>query len=918
MRTFRRYRFLLLPLPLCEGGEYSPFRRRLPRLLIAAALLLLPLDVSAGPVTVRQDGPLTEMENGRLKVQIETRGKQPAARRLFARQGDGWKLMVESFAPDYTTAPTHAVALWRMDANDRRHLVTALSGTMEAVGEPGAVRLRMEHEGAVITETLRLGPDDGFVRVEVAARLPAPELDFLLSAYTFVRDGTPEFVHTPGVKFDDPRAGAGRDQITGDRSFHAPAVILQHGGEFAALVPDLEHLTRHAVVSADARRAMKIGRGAFSLPEDPAHFTMPSGIDLNVKSGHTPRPVMTFGLMDSIIGHHIRYVREARGRELVRRLAGTSVSYAFDLFVDAAAPPGRGFERIPPHQWAATGSRIFAEKPHLAMPFEEYVRLVSRTVFSPVRMADGSPVQTPAGIMDPPLPGWEDHGSWLEWNLDGREVGGFRCAAPFWNDVIHQSAFWNGARDATGLHYWGRELGDEALVRRARRIIELCLSAPRNEQGLFHTVFNAGTKTWGRSWTDPLHGKQQLFLRDAECYEIATLCKTGAHLLDYHFRAERNPRIIDYLRPFAGWLAANVDARGTVPAFVGADMTPSPLLRDSAHPAAAMWFLAEMHAATQDGKFLEAARRIAAYLEREIMPTARWIDFEQYLSCGAKPFTMIKDEWQGQWFRGNLCIIWAAEGFAALHRTDPEPRWLELGARCLDYLSFTQCVWQPPFIYTANPFGGFGVDNSDSAPMLDQRQAETVRPYLYFGRMLGRQEFIARGIAAARSGCVLIVHPRHQENGIFPHPRFYPVGMGPENIDHEAHPQCPMRTHPCWGEGSSVFTGLGEARRALGGLFLDAEKQVAVGVDGVRVASAAFTGGTVRVEVQSMVGTAALRRPWDQPFRIPVGGRGKAVINGTPVDLGAGASLTLTIRPDGSIGVTLPPERPDAPAGRDF
>ena len=870
-------------------------------LSVFLTVLILPAAPVAGG-----DGRSATLENEWLRVQVETPEGRPAQRRVFARDGAGWALVLEGFAPDYAAAPTPAVALWRMDENNRRHLVTALPAALESVRESGTLRLRMAHEGAVITETLRLGAHDRFLQVEVVADLPAPELDFLISAYTFARDGTPEFVHTPGVKFDDPRAGAGRDQITGDRSFHAPAVILQDRGLFAALVPDLDHLTRNATVSSDARRTMKIARGPFSLPEDPAHFTMPTGIDLNVKSGLTARPVLTFGLMDSVIGHHIRYVREGSGRALVRALAAGRVSYAFDLFVDAAAPRGRGCERIPPHQWERSGRRIFREQAHLAMPSEEYVRETARAIFSPVRTADGSLVQTPAGIMDPPLPGWEDRGSWLEWTLDGRDVGGFRSSAPFWNDVIHQSVFWNGARDANGMFFWGRELGDESLVRRARRIIELCLNAPRNAHGLFHTVFNAGTRQWGRGWTDPMHGRPQLFLRDAECYEIATLCKTGAHLLDYHLRAERNPRIVDYLMPFARWLTDAVDERGTVPAFVGADMTASPVLRDGAHPAAAMWFLAEMHAAAPDPRFLAAAHRIAAFLERDILPTARWIDFEQYLSCGAKPFTMLRDEWQGQWFRGNLCVIWAAEGFAALHRTDPSPRWLELGSRCLDYLSFTQCVWRPPFIYTANPFGGFGVDNSDSAPMLDQRQAETVRPFLYFGKATGRQDFIERGIAAARSGCVLIVHARHRENGIFPHSRFYPEGMGPENIDHEAHPQCPMRTHPCWGEGSSVFTGLGEARRALGGLHVDTERRLAAGVDGVRVARAEFSNGTAQVVVESLLGPAALKRPWERPYRIPVAGRGRVVLNGVALTLGSGEPVHLTVHPDGRVAVNSP------------
>jgi hypothetical protein len=478
-------------------------------------------------------------------------------------------------------------------------------------------------------------------------------------------------------------------------------------------------------------------------------------------------------------------------------------------------------------------------------------------------------METPAGVMDPPVPGYEDHGSWLEWEMDGKPVGGFRCAAPFWNDVIHNSPFWNNARDAVGMYYWGRELKDDQLVERARRIINFCLSAPRNKQGLFSTVFNARDKTWGRGWTDPMHGKPNLFLRDSQCYEIATLCKTGAHLLDYHLRAEPDARIPAYLLPFAEWLLSTMDERGTVPAYVGVNMETSPILRESGHQAAAMWFLAEMFNATHDVRFLDGAKRMAAYIEREILPTARWIDLEQYFSCGAKPLTMIRDEWQGQYFRGNLCVIWAAEGFAALHRVDADRRWLTDGERCVDYLSFAQCVWRPDFIYTANPFGGFGVDNSDSAAMLDQRQAETVRPFIYFGKRLGRQDLLERAVAAARAGCVLIVHPRHTANNIFPHPMFYPVGVSPENIDHEAHPQCPMRTHPCWGEGSAVFTGLAEARRELGGVFIDAARHIAVGVDGVRITRADFTGKMPVLEMESWLSASHLTLPWTQDFTIP-------------------------------------------------
>src|SRR5690606_25415685 len=129
-----------------------------------------------------------------------------------------------------------------------------------------------------------------------------------------------------------------------------------------------------------------------------------------------------------------------------------------------------------------------------------------------------------------------------------------------------------------------------------------------------------------------------------------------AHLLDYYTRAEKDERIINYLTPFANWLLTVIDGRGIIPSYVTEDMKLSPILYESAQPAAGMWFLAEMYNVTKQQKYLDGAKRIGAYISKEIIPTAKWSDMEQYVSCGQKPFTMVKDEWQGQWFRGNLCI----------------------------------------------------------------------------------------------------------------------------------------------------------------------------------------------------------------------------------------------------------------------
>ncbi len=734
------------------------------------------------------------------------------------------------------------VALFDDTLNPYRHLVTARPGRVQArpgaSDEEAAVELTMEHQGAAIVETLRLRRGETWFQVNVEASLPGTpaRLDYLLSAFTFNLDHPPEFIHSPGQKFDDPRAGPGRDQITGDRAFHAPAVILQEGGLFTALAPDLEAINRYRVVSPDARRTTRIPRNIFSVPVEEDRYTMPAGIDLNVRSGLTPQPLFCYGLLDSIIGHHIRYQRVNDG-SLIRTLSSNRVGYAFSLFLGADVPAQTGFQRVARLQWERYGHAVFQNRPHLAMPAADYWRLVYAAAFHPRRdPRDPSKLfEVPGGPLDAPLPGYADHGSWLEWETDGLPLGGFRSSIPWWNDVIHNSVFWNNAREALGFLYWGRRMNEPKLVENAHRIINFCLAAPRNPQGLFATVYSAGTRRWGLSFTDPPHGENRLFLRDAKSYDLAALSKTGAHLLDFYLRGEKDARIVAFLTPYADWLLTAIDNQGRVPAFVTVELQPSPILLDSAHPAASLWFLAEMHNATRREDCLRGARRIAEYLEREILPGAKWIDLEQSLSCGAKPYSLLRDEWQNQYYRGNLCLFWAAEGFAALHRAEGDTRWLRDGERCLDYLSFSQCVWDPHFIYTAFPFGGFTVDNSDTATMLDARQADAVRPFLWYGKILGRQDLLERGLAAARSSVVLINHPLHKSLGIYRHPNVYPTGLGPENIDHEGHPQSAMRTHPSWGEASGVFTGLAEAMRELGGAPTNTAGLIGAGPDGLGI-----------------------------------------------------------------------------------
>lgn len=825
----------------------------------------------------RHPSQVVILQNKRVRAELEIGAGGLLKEKYYGLENGKWRLILSQFYPKYKNADTAKTQLWNTSINNYRFLVSELKvqniKRQESRGNQKAI-IQFSKGNNLFIQVVSLNKEDAYFHIEVRGTLEGqnPFLDYLLSAYTFHHKGVPDFVHTPGLKFDDPRSGKGRDQILGDRSFHSPAVILQQDALYAAMIPDLAITNKEPVLSFDARKDVLFQPSkVFYVPVPESYITMPTGIDLNVNSDLSTYPILTYGLMDSKVGFHTRFVREERNAKMVRKLRSNEVAYGFDLLLPTGNQNRQGYEIAARHIWRHYGAPTFASSSQLVMPFVDYLRQVQKTIFSPIRDKDGNLYEIPGGVIDPPIEGYEDYGPWLQWETANGLVGGFRCSAPFWTDVINNSVFWNQARETVGMHYWGTTLNDPKLLEKAKLLINFCLSAPRNENGLFATVFNGKDKTWGNGWSDPPNGQNKLFMRDAKSYEIPPLCKTGAHLLDYYQRAEKDRRIVDYLLPFANWLVSVIDDRGIIPSYVTQDMASSSILYESAQPAAGMWFLAEMYKVTREPKYLEGAEKIAHYIEKEIIPTAKWIDMEQYVSCGAKPFSMIKDQWQGQWFRGNLCIMWACEGFSSLHDVTGNQKWLRNGEKCIDYLSFTQASWSPHFVYTANPFGGFGADNSDDAAMLDQRQEEFSKAFLIYGLKLNRKDLLERGVAAGKSGCILINHRRHVDNKITPAPRFYPDGLGPENIDHEGVSQWPMRTHPLWGEGTAVFTGLSEIERALGGLYIDLRHDFVIPSNGIKIISNVMRNdGTRVINVESFLSKKYLQAPYENSFGIPV------------------------------------------------
>lgn len=840
--------------------------------------------------------------NDKIAVELTSESQQPAGITLLAADANGaWKSICRTLRPDFSKAPA-ANKLFDSTVTPHRYQANEMFGEFSIASRTDKqvkIKLRGKVDGRVVAEqTLSIAQDSPIMHVDVSATLVEPLLDYFLSSWEFMPPGNPDFVHSPTAKKDDLRSGPAMDQVIGDHAFHSPAIVLQKGGQYVCLVTDLAMINAHAVPSPDARRTQKVARNQFSVPIIDEFYTMPTALDLNVATGLTAQPVFSYGMMDFVVGHHIRYQRVNDG-SMVRHLSKPEIRYGYDLLVGADMAEGSAFQLAARHLWQRYGHPQFFEQPHLAMPFAEYVRAIYSVVSKPMPPAIQSPV-----------PGYEDHGVFLDFEMNGKPVGGM--VAPLgglgFGDALWNFEFWNNIRDANGMVYWGEKLDMPQLKERGQRIINLALEAPQNDAGFFPLIYHAARKRWVLSSLGPSPAPNSIFDKTAPVYNVPAMSKSAAHLLEYHQRCGKDPRIIAYLRPFADGLIARIDECGTIPSYYTPEMKPIADLHYSAQPAAMMWFLAELAGVTGEASYRAGAERIAGYLLKEILPQQRWSDLEVYYSCGRNPLGYTMDETQGLPIRGNLSAMWAAKGFKALFQITRNKAHLQAGEKVVDYLSFSQATWDPHFIYTANPFGGCTADNVDTANWLDARQCDLVEPFIWYGLELGRQDLVERGIAAARASTVLINHPRHIANGIYPHINHYGFGLGPENINHEGHNQSAMRTHPSWGECSGIFTGLADAARFTGGGIIDLNHGFAVGTDGI-ILSLERRADALYITGQGTL--SKLKQPWDNDYEIELKIRGETKLpihlNGQRVTIderGGGKIIRCKVAPDGTLSAS--------------
>jgi hypothetical protein len=173
---------------------------------------------------------------------------------------------------------------------------------------------------------------------------------------------------------------------------------------------------------------------------------------------------------------------------------------------------------------------------------------------------------------------------------------------------------------------------------------------------------------------------------------------------------------------------------------------------------------------------------------------------------------------------------------------------------------------------------------------------------------------VERAVAAARSSLTLVNLPQSVENDVYKYPN-YPLGLGPENIDHEGFPQMPLRSGPSWCEIGGLAAAAHLMNR-LGGIYINFEKNIAVGIDGVSVVSYSLKNNKMNIELKSLL--AGLKVPYPENFAIDMRIEGvpekdyELTINGgkaldvKAIDL---TRIKLDIMPDGQIRSQLQASR---------
>lgn len=588
-----------------------------------------------------------------------------------------------------------------------------------------------------------------------------------------------------------------------EHAFRSPVVAIQNGPVFAAIIPDL------------------------SLMDDgSAHLRC---LDLDVRRNRAG-PVLGFGLALSRPREHTYF--EHVPALTIGMGSGDKLRYGYYVHINSQAPPRWGIREVVRFLWVRHGHPGFLD----------------------FRKAGYSAV-----LGDQALASFE-HGlaaEWLSHNMAGETVGGFNTANKFGGPTFTQ--WTQDLRTGYGMYFWGGALGKDDWKAKARGQLAAVFHAPR-KKGFFPCVVKKDG-TWQADLAFAGKGDKayNTYHQSWTCYWLLQWKK---HILP------DDKRILPFCTSYADSLLSAQLPSGAFPTWIDtASLANVDDLVECAMTAGSAGFLAELSGVTRDRKYLLAAKKAAAFIQREVLPRHKWYDFETFYSCSTKKPGFF-DGNTGQEPQNTLCMQSAADMFLRLHALSGDPGDKELALGMVDYLCLYQQVWSPKWM-SINAFGGFGAQNADGE-WSDARQALFACTLADFYDVTGDPEYLERAIAAAWAT--------------------FPLGDN-ENWAH-------------WGEGRSgggstgMNWGFGSALASCrilldryGGIHVDGKTGQGFGVDAVAVDKAVVTTSAIDLTVHQAIPSCRLKATTIKCRNLPAGRNYAISINGRPAGMVSSAAL---------------------------
>lgn len=519
------------------------------------------------------------------------------------------------------------------------------------------------------------------------------------------------------------------EHIIAQHVFRAPAMVVSSGDKKITVIPDLSLIKN----------------------ENSVNWYM----DLDA-----PNNKLTLGLSNSEIREHVLYVRKPGAVHLPGKVEFGFYILVSDDKIDIRNP-WRDVVTFLWNKWGYTEYRTFVYE---MKNVEEYVEYTYNWAFN----------------------SWKES-VWQEFEVDGKEVGApvfivNTTQSPNYQGEVNEREFrsiWNQAwfnslRSASGLYRYGRRTKNNELIDYALKTKELALSFPQ-EKGFFPGVIatemelieiNGEKYNRSKGWDSYYYGNSNRnpYTLDTRIspYHILDMSFTANQMLTWYSELEQDQRLLNYATTYADALIGIQYEDGFFPAWLSPELSPMEHLNKSPESAMSVTFLLNLHRITENPKYLNSALEGMDAIIDNIIYNGQWEDFETYWSCsryGSDNLVGKKVKRNNQFKQNTLSIYWTAEALLNSFKLTSDKKYLELGERTIDELLMYQAAWQPPFIYI-RAIGGFGVMNAD-AEWNDSRQSLFSELIINYGEVLGRKEYIQRGLSALYASFEMMYCPEN-------------------------------------------------------------------------------------------------------------------------------------------------------------